>query len=210
MSNLSPKQLSYLGRCIQKNIELLDPEKDKKTVDELNLINSILNDSNFVLEFNLDEDIFKEVEENLAQLKELTAVYSRMVDLHILQEYDTIKKRITSLLEYLSTLKDLLNNEVMFNEDILKKEFKAQITKLISEEQGVSLTQAEKLVYSDDRYSSQFRRLRPYVDYAQVTKTKYDFYIRILQSITQSVSTASKEMQNTKMYGGVSSNTAPM
>lgn len=202
MNNLSPKQLSYLIRCVQKNIELLKDDKDKETVNELTLINNILADKTFVLKFNLEEDIFEEVDTNLAQLKELTAVYSRMADLHILQEYDTIKKSITSLLEYLSTLKDLLNNEVMFNEDVLKKEFKAQITKLLSEEQGVSLTQAEKLVYSDDRYSSQFRRLRPYVDYAQITKTKYDFYIRILQSITQSVSTASKEMQNTKMYGG--------
>lgn len=203
MSNLSPKHISYLTRCVEKNIELLDSDKDKKTVDELKSICGILNDKTFVLEFNLDKDIFKDVDENLNQLKELTSLYSNMVDLHILQEYDTIKKRITSLLEYLSTLKDLLNNEVLFNEDILKKEFKAQITKLISEEQGVSLTQAEKLVYSDARYSSQFRRLRPYNDYAQITKTKYDFYIRILQSITQSVSTASKEMQNTKMYGGV-------
>ena len=94
MNNLSPKQLSYLIRCVQKNIELLKDDKDKETVNELTLINNILADKTFVLKFNLEEDIFEEVDTNLAQLKELTAVYSRMADLHILQEYDTIKKSI--------------------------------------------------------------------------------------------------------------------
>lgn len=203
MNNLSPLQIKYLTRCIDKNVELLDSEKDVKIISELQKINDILTDKTFVLEFDTDEETFAEVDSCLAQLKELTDLYSRMADLHILVEYDAIKKRITSLLEYLATLKDRINNDVMYNEDVLKKEFKAQISKLINEEQGISLTQSEKLVYSDTRYSSQLRRLRPYMNYAQITKTKYDFYMKMLQSVTQSVSTATKELNATKMNSNI-------
>ena len=201
MNNLNSLQKRYLTRCIEKNIELLDSEKDKIIIEELNKINSVINDNSFLLNFEVEEEIFKDVDDCLNQLKELTSLYSKMVDLQILQEYDVIKKRMTSLLDFLATLKDLINNEVVYNEDVLKKEFKAQISKLISEEQGISLTQAEKIVFADERYRSQFKRLKPYIDYGQITKTKYDLYIRVLQSVTQSVSTASKQMQNSKLYG---------
>ena len=201
MNNLNSLQKRYLTRCIEKNIELLDSEKDKNTIEELKKINSVINDNSFLLNFEVEEEIFKDVDDCLNQLKELTSLYSKMVDLQILQEYDVIKKRMTSLLDFLATLKDLMNNEVVYNEDVLKKEFKAQISKLISEEQGISLTQAEKIVFADERYRSQFKRLKPYIDYGQITKTKYDLYIRVLQSVTQSVSTASKQMQNSKLYG---------
>lgn len=201
MNNLNSLQKRYLTRCIEKNIELLDSEKDKIIIEELNKINSVVNDNSFLLNFEVDEEIFKDVDDCLEQLKELTSLYSKMVDLQILQEYDVIKKRMTSLLDFLATLKDLINNEVVYNEDVLKKEFKAQISKLISEEQGISLTQAEKIVFADERYRSQFKRLKPYIDYGQITKTKYDLYIRVLQSVTQSVSTASKQLNNSKMYG---------
>ena len=201
MNNLNSLQKRYLTRCIEKNIELLDSEKDKNTIEELKKINSVVNDNSFLLNFEVDEEIFKDVDDCLEQLKELTSLYSKMVDLQILQEYDVIKKRMTSLLDFLATLKDLINNEVVYNEDVLKKEFKAQISKLISEEQGISLTQAEKIVFADERYRSQFKRLKPYIDYGQITKTKYDLYIRVLQSVTQSVSTASKQLNNSKMYG---------
>lgn len=201
MNNLNSLQKRYLTRCIEKNIELLDSEKDKNTIEELKKINSVINDNSFLLNFEVEEEIFKDVDDCLNQLKELTSLYSKMVDLQILQEYDVIKKRMTSLLDFLATLKDLINNEVVYNEDVLKKEFKAQISKLISEEQGISLTQAEKIVFADERYRSQFKRLKPYIDYGQITKTKYDLYIRVLQSVTQSVSTASKQMQNSKLYG---------
>lgn len=201
MNNLNSLQKRYLTRCIEKNIELLDSEKDKNTIEELKKINSVINDNSFLLNFEVEEEIFKDVDDCLEQLKELTSLYSKMVDLQILQEYDVIKKRMTSLLDFLATLKDLINNEVVYNEDVLKKEFKAQISKLISEEQGISLTQAEKIVFADERYHSQFKRLKPYIDYGQITKTKYDLYIRVLQSVTQSVSTASKQMQNSKLYG---------
>ena len=201
MNNLNSLQKRYLTRCIEKNIELLDSEKDKIIIEELNKINSVVNDNSFLLNFEVDEEIFKDVDDCLEQLKELTSLYSKMVDLQILQEYDVIKKRMTSLLDFLATLKDLINNEVVYNEDVLKKEFKAQISKLISEEQGISLTQAEKIVFADERYRSQFKKLKPYIDYGQITKTKYDLYIRVLQSVTQSVSTASKQLNNSKMYG---------
>ena len=201
MNNLNSLQKRYLTRCIEKNIELLDSEKDKNTIEELKKINSVINDNSFLLNFEVEEEIFKDVDDCLNQLKELTSLYSKMVDLQILQEYDVIKKRMTSLLDFLATLKDLINNEVVYNEDVLKKEFKAQISKLISEEQGISLTQAEKIVFADERYRSQFKRLKPYIDYGQITKTKYDLYIRVLQSVTQSVSTASKQMQNSILYG---------
>lgn len=201
MNNLNSLQKRYLTRCIEKNIELLDSEKDKIIIEELNKINSVINDNSFLLNFEVDKEIFKDVDDCLEQLKELTSLYSKMVDLQILQEYDVIKKRMTSLLDFLATLKDLINNEVVYNEDVLKKEFKAQISKLISEEQGISLTQAEKIVFADERYRSQFKRLKPYIDYGQITKTKYDLYIRVLQSVTQSVSTASKQLNNSKMYG---------
>ena len=201
MNNLNSLQKRYLTRCIEKNIELLDSEKDKNTIEELKKINSVINDNSFLLNFEVEEEIFKDVDDCLNQLKELTSLYSKMVALQILQEYHVIKKRMTSLLDFLATLKDLINNEVVYNEDVLKKEFKAQISKLISEEQGISLTQAEKIVFADERYRSQFKRLKPYIDYGQITKTKYDLYIRVLQSVTQSVSTASKQMQNSKLYG---------
>lgn len=203
MYNLTPKQKKFLIRCVEKNIEILDSEKDSSVIEELNGINKIISDNSFQLQFGVGVEFFKEVDECLEQLSELTKLYSNMVDLQVLQEYDVIKKRMTSLLDYLATLKDLINNEVNFSEDVLKKEFKAQISKLIVEEQGISLTQAEKVVYADDRYASQLRRLKPYVDYGVITKTKYDLYIRVLQSVTQSVSTANKSANAQRMFGDV-------
>lgn len=203
MYNLTPKQKKFLIRCVEKNIEILDSEKDSSAIKELNEINKIISDNSFQLQFGVGVEFFKEVDECLQQLSELTKLYSNMVDLQVLQEYDVIKKRMTSLLDYLATLKDLINNEVNFSEDVLKKEFKAQITKLIVEEQGISLTQAEKVVYADDRYASQLRRLRPYIDYGVITKTKYDLYIRVLQAVTQSVSTANKSSNAQRMFGDV-------
>ena len=203
MYNLTPKQKKFLVRCVEKNIDLLDNEKDSGVIEELKNINSIISNNDFQLGFSIGSDTFDEVDECLQQLKELTTLYSNMVDLQVLQEYDVIKKRMTSLLDYLATLKDLISNEVNFNEDILKKEFKAQISKLIVEEQGISLTQAEKVVYADDRYASQLRRLKPYVDYGVITKTKYDLYIRVLQAVTQSVSTANKSANAQRMFGDV-------
>lgn len=203
MYNLTPKQKKFLIRCVEKNIEILDSEKDSSVIEELNGINKIISDNSFQLQFGVGVEFFKEVDECLEQLSELTRLYSNMVDLQVLQEYDVIKKRMTSLLDYLATLKDLINNEVNFSEDVLKKEFKAQISKLIVEEQGISLTQAEKVVYADDRYASQLRRLKPYVDYGVITKTKYDLYIRVLQSVTQSVSTANKSSNAQRMFGDV-------
>lgn len=201
---LNKEQLRYLNRCIDKNIELLDNEKDNQVIEKLGAIKELLNNNEIVLSFSLPDNIFQEVNSCITKLEEYCKYYASLADLHVLSEYDIIKKETTVQLEYLATLKDMLNNEVNFNEDILKKEIKSKVVTLIVEETGCSVSQAEKLVFADVRYSSQLRALKPYADYAQITKTKYDFYMKMLQSVTQSVSTATKEMNASKLYGNIS------
>lgn len=201
--SLNKEQLRYLNRCIDKNIDLLGNEKDNQVIEKLKSIKEVLNKDEIVLSFSLSSSIFTDVDECLAKLETFCKHYASLADLHLLSEYDVIKKEITVQLEYLATLKDMLNNEVNFNEDVLKKEIKSKVVTLIVEETGCSVSQAEKLVFADKRYSSQLRILRPYMDYAQITKTKYDFYMKMLQSVTQSVSTATKEMNANKLYGAI-------
>nr|DAQ46025.1 MAG TPA: hypothetical protein [Caudoviricetes sp.]DAU65262.1 MAG TPA: hypothetical protein [Caudoviricetes sp.] len=199
---LTAKQDKWVVKCIENTIKTLDTETHKEVIEELENIKKNFTEGSVTrLEFKMSHEDLKEIDECLEQLEEISKYYSSVLDIHITQEYDKIKKAMTPLLEYLATLKDTVNNDVSFNEDLLKKEIKAEVIQLLSEEKGISVTQSEKLVYTDPRYSKEFRRLRIYNDYANITKTKYDFYLRVLTNVTQSVSTASKESVNSRMSG---------
>ena len=199
---LTAKQDKWVVKCIENTIKTLDNESQKEVIEELENIKKNFTEGSVTrLEFKMSHEDLKEIDECLEQLEEISQFYSSVLDIHVTQEYDKIKKAMTPLLEYLATLKDTVNNDVSFNEDLLKKEIKAEVIQLLSEEKGISVTQAEKLVYTDPRYSKEFRRLRIYNDYANITKTKYDFYLRVLTNVTQSVSTASKEAVNSRMSG---------
>ena len=199
---LTAKQDKWVVKCIDNTIKTLDNESQKEVIEELENIKKNFTEGSVTrLEFKMSPEDLKEIDDCLEQLEEISKYYSSVLDIHITQEYDKIKKAMTPLLEYLATLKDTVNNDVSFNEDLLKKEIKAEVIQLLSEEKGISVTQSEKLVYTDPRYSKEFRRLRIYNDYANITKTKYDFYLRVLTNVTQSVSTASKESVNSRMSG---------
>lgn len=126
-------------------------------------------------------------------LQLITDTYTNQTDISALEMYDTTKKQITSKLQYLATYKDIFMDEANYLEEIFKKEIRIKLTMEIKESEGVSFTQADKLVDSDSRYTE----LRDDVYFvkriANKIKTKYDFYMKFWQMVFQSVSTASKE-----------------
>ena len=145
------------------------------------------------LTVTITKEQIEETDTVISDLQTITDEYAKSTDISALELYDTTKKKITSKLQYLATYKDIFMDESNYLEDVFKKEVRIRLAMEIKESEGVSFTQADKLVDTDVRYT----QLRSEVHYvkriANKIKTKYDFYMKFWQMVFQSVSTASKE-----------------
>ena len=116
-----------------------------------------------------------------------------------LQILEGIKKEITGEMAYLSSFRDKFIYELEFLEDVFKKEIFSRLVQEISSRDGVSITQAEKIVNIDENYIRIRRDLHKLRQLIGGLKTKYSFFEKSLQLIIQSVSVAGKEIHNAKM-----------
>jgi hypothetical protein len=112
---------------------------------------------------------------------------------------ETIKKEITQEMVYLSTFRDRFIYELEFLDEVFRKELFSQLVKEISTRDGISITQAEKVVNIEDRYMKIRRDLQSLKIILGNVKTKYSFFEKSLQLIIQSVSVAGKELHNSKL-----------
>lgn len=191
MVTFTEENIEWIAKLIEESVDRAGSEEKKIKLEHLK--NKILALGEFKFDVKVTEQDLKGINEVLSDLEKLTATYSSLHDISALEEYDKIKKQFASKLEFLSTYKDILLDEVNYLDDLLKKEFRITIALNIKEEEGVSFTQADKMVEMDKRYTV----LRGQVDslsrIANKVKTKYDFYMKLWQMIFQNVSTASKE-----------------
>lgn len=129
----------------------------------------------------------------LSDLEAITNAYSMNTDISDLETYDKVKKQITGKLQYLATYKDIFLEETNYLEDVFKKEIRVRLTMAIKESEGVSFTQADKLVEGDVRYTELRKEIYYLKRLSTSIKNKYAFYMQFWQMVFQSVSTASKE-----------------
>lgn len=134
-----------------------------------------------------------ETNQVIADLQLITDEYANQSDISALEIYDSTKKKITSKLQYLATYKDIFMDEANYLEEVFKKEVRIRLAMEIKESEGVSFTQADKLVDNDVRYTELRKDVYYVKRIANKIKTKYDFYMKLWQMVFQNVSTASKE-----------------
>jgi len=136
--------------------------------------------------------------EVIKKLQELSNEYSRSAGLDDLEIYDRIKKEMIPYLSTLARVKDMLSLEYSYLNDYLKDEKRAEIIKRLVKEEGVSFTQAKEYAKTVDEYVEMRKNLHRLLQISQHFKTMYDFYMKVWQMVFQSVSTATKELFNSK------------
>lgn len=150
------------------------------------------------LQVTIGQELVDEVNVTLKDLQQLIETYTNMSDISALEEYDTIKRQMTAKLQYLATCKDIFYDEVNYLEEVLKKEIRIKLAMEIKDSEGISFTQADKVVEKDARYTVLRDQVYDIKKMANQLKTKYDFYMKTWQMVFQSVSTASKEKFTTR------------
>lgn len=191
MTSLTEENVQWLSLLVEqaseKTTDNVKKVKLKSLLEKVNLLGK------HELKVTITSAQIKAIDEVLKDLEEITSEYTNAMDITDLEVYDKIKKKFTAKLEFLSTYKVLFNEEINYLEDVLKKEIRVHITMEIKDEEGISFTQADKMVEKDIRYT----RLRDHIYNLKMIstkiKTKYEFYSQLWQMVFQSVSTASKE-----------------
>lgn len=151
------------------------------------------------IETKITEEKIDQINQVLKELEYLTKLYTSIVDIGDIIQYDRIKKEMTAKLEFLMTRKDELATEASYLDDYLKKQYRTTILKDITESRkdengkATSVAQADKLVEIDARYLAVKKEIQKVSQLSDKIKTAYDFYMKMWQGVFQSVSTASKE-----------------
>lgn len=191
MVTFTEENIDWMAKLIEESIGRTNSEEKKIKLEHLKSKVLALGELKFTV--NVSETDLKGISEVLLDLEGLTKSYSNLHDISDLEAYDKLKKQFASKLEYLATYKDILLDEVNHLDDILKKEMRIRLALNIKEEEGVSYSQADKMVDMDKRYTVPREQINNLERVANRVKTKYDFYMKLWQMIFQNVSTASKE-----------------
>jgi len=196
MVNFSEENLKWLNALvIQAKEKTSDVDKQQKLLDLSNKLEMLKNN---MLPISIKEKDIKETKEVIEELEQLAIKYSSLSDITSVSQYDEIKKQMANKLQYLSTYKDVFQDEATYLEEILKKEIKMNVVEDLVLVDKVSFTQAEKLVEKDKRYTILRDQVWSIKKLANNIKTKYDFHMKLWQMVFQSCSTASKEKHAAK------------
>ena len=195
MVDFSKKEIDFLLHTLS----LLG--ETSKEVEVTSLVEKVTPKVTALGEYNLEIQI---TNGDLQNLNSTMEALNKLVDEYVnaafsdVETFDRIKRKMIGHLEMLSTLKDTFITPTNFLEDVLKKQIRANIIDQIRTETSVGVTQAKESVEKDPRYINQRDRLQKLRVISDSVKTKYDFYSKVLQSLIQNVSTASKEQQASK------------
>lgn len=178
-------------------------EKVKDNVEVSNTLDSILLKISDVSEFTLPMNITREeiatVTDLTQKIEESIKNYTSLSGNSNLVILEQIKKDITGNMVYLSSFRDKFLYELEFLDEVFRKELFSQLVKEIAIRDAISITQAEKVVNTDERYQKTRRDLHNLKLIIGNLKTKYSFFEKSLQLIIQSVSVAGKEMHNSRL-----------
>lgn len=131
-------------------------------------------------------------------LSDLTTEYAKTDSLH---ELERIKKEYNAHLQYMATLYAKVKafkgpNHTYLEREI--KQIKAETLSLVMQE-GVKVTQAENIVYSQPYYKDRMAIIHKLIECFIKVEALYDRFNTTLQCIVQSVSLGSKELTNSKI-----------
>lgn len=189
-------------RVIQMLIEG-NKERVKDNAELTAILNNILGKIKEVNEVSLPTNITHEEMETVTRLINSIEAnirkYTSTPGGNNLTVLETIKKEITTEMSYLSSFRDKFIYELEFLDEVFRKELFSQLVKEIATRDGISITQAEKVVNTEERYKKVRRDLHNLKLIMGNLKTKYSFFEKSLQLIIQSVSVAGKELHNSKL-----------
>jgi len=145
---------------------------------------------------NISNDMIEKCQKVLRDLSEISKQYSSELDITNLQFYDTLKKKVSANLEFLSTYKYIIISEYDRLEVIIKKERRHEFLLEIMKSKKLSYSRSDREVEIHEEYMSDKELLLKINKLKNMIINKYSFYSKLLESIRQSISTASKEKLN--------------
>ena len=147
---------------------------------------------------NFKESDFKKITDSLKILEEISKEYRRTDDVHGLED---IKKRLNAELQFFASLyakvKVYKGTNHTYMEDVLKGIKSETINRLL--DSNVKVTAAEQLYYTQSYYKNRLEVLLKIKGFFIKVEELFNIYNGTLQCVIQSISVASKEMQNSKM-----------
>lgn len=147
---------------------------------------------------NFKESDFKKITDSLKILEEISKEYRRTDDVHGLED---IKKRLNAELQFFASLyakvKVYKGTNHTYMEDVLKGIKSETINRLL--DSNVKVTAAEQLYYTQPYYKNRLEVLLKIKGFFIKVEELFNIYNGTLQCVIQSISVASKEMQNSKM-----------
>lgn len=190
--SLTHSQKEKVILLVQKAIPKVGDRPELKAELE-DVVEKLQNDGGIHFKSSISSEDIEYVNELIQRLEEIVEEYVKTIDVNDIERLETSKKELTVNLMYLSTFKDKFLYEIEYLEDVFKKEIFSKLTSEISLKEGISYTQAEKKVNADERYMNLRKELSILKNTMSSIKTKYDFFIKMVQVIVQSISVAGKE-----------------
>lgn len=143
------------------------------------------------------EKYFQEITDCLNNMEKISKEYRKTDDTYGLE---LIKKNLNAELQYLATLysrvKVYKSSNHTYMEDVVRAVKSETIKRLMDE--GVKITAAEQMYASQPFYQDRLQVILKVKQFFIKVEELYDRYNATLQCIIQSISVASKEMQNSK------------
>ena len=144
---------------------------------------------------NYSEKHYKEATEVLKCLHEDTMSYASLDNLYDMETMERIKRTMVGNLELLGehyarvkkfkTIGDYLEE--------VRKAVKAEAIEVICDEQGISINQAEKVVYNHPYYKERVEVMQQLKSFFILVEIKYERYSDTLNNIRQSLSLVRKD-----------------
>jgi len=141
------------------------------------------------------EKYFLEIKAILHKLHQVTVAYSSADALYDIEGLERLKREATAQLELLAnhyartkrfkTMGDYLEET--------RKQVKAETIKLICQNEGLSVNQAEKMVYAEDFYKERIALMETLKAFFIRVEIMYENYKNLLKSIIQSISLCKKD-----------------
>jgi hypothetical protein len=141
------------------------------------------------------EKYFIQVKDNLLKLKDLSAQYVEMDNLYDLEGLERLKRDMTAQLEFLAehharTKKFKTSGDYLEEH---RKFIKSEAIALKVEEDGISINQAEKVIYEYPYYKERVELMVNVKAFFIKVEIMYRHYQDVLSSVVQSIASGKKD-----------------
>lgn len=141
------------------------------------------------------EKFFIQVRDCLKLLKEYSNDYVNMDNLYDLEGLESLKRKMTAQLELLAehharTKKFKTGGDYL---EEVRKFIKSEAINLVAEEEGLSVNQAEKVVYNYSYYKDRVDLMKDVKAFFIRVEVMYKHYQDVLSSVVQSIASGKKD-----------------